>query len=301
MSVTFRPGTFDDSHTVYKIFQQSILDLSQRLGVMAITGGHDATVLAQMWDRRRSLFEHLANTAEHFWIAEKDGQAIGYARSVLRSNMLELTEFFVLPNEQSAGVGRELLARAFPKDASIHRSIVATTDSRAQARYLKSGVYARFPVYYCSRKPEAVTVETNLTFEQISTTPEHLQTLNSLDTNVLGHSREPDHHWLLANRQGYLYRRDGQPVGYGYLGTEVAGPIALLDDGDFPAVLAHAEREVSSRSEEFGCEVPMINRAAVDYLMARGFQLDSFFTFFMSDEPFGKFENYIFTSPPFFM
>ena len=90
-------------------------------------------------------------------------------------------------------------------------------------------------------------------------------------------------------------------MGYGYLGTEVAGPIALLDDGDFPAVLAHAEHEVSTRSEEFGCEVPMINRAAVDYLMARGFQLDSFFTFFMSDEPFGKFENYLFTSPPFFM
>ena len=42
MSVTFRPGTFDDSHLVYGIFQQSILDLSQRLGVMAITGGHDA-------------------------------------------------------------------------------------------------------------------------------------------------------------------------------------------------------------------------------------------------------------------
>jgi GNAT superfamily N-acetyltransferase len=301
MSVTFRPGTFDDSHTVYKIFQQSILDLSQRLGVMALTGGNDPEVLAQMWERRRPLFEHLANTAEHWWIAEKDGLPIGYARSILRGGMLELTEFFVLPAEQSAGVGRELLARAFPKDGAAHRSIVATTDSRAQGRYLKSGVYPRFPVYYCSRKPEAITIETDLTFEPISVTPDHLQTLNTLDTNVLGHAREADHRWLLANRQGYFYCRNGQPVGYGYLGIEVAGPIALLDESDFPAVLAHAEREVSARSEEFGCEVPMINRAAVDYLMGRGFQLDSFFTFFMSDAPFGKFENYIFTSPPFFM
>jgi GNAT superfamily N-acetyltransferase len=301
MAITFRPGTFDDSHTVYKIFQQSILDLSQRLGVMALTGGNDPEVLAQMWERRRSLFDHLANTAEHWWLAEKDGQPIGYARSILRSGMLELTEFFVLPAEQSAGVGRELLARAFPKDGSTHRSIVATTDSRAQGRYLKSGVYPRFPVYYCSRKPEAITIETDLTFESISGTPEHLQTLNALDTDVLGHSREADHHWLLANRQGYLYCRNSQPVGYGYLGIEVAGPIALLNDSDFPAVLAYCEREVATRSEEFGCEVPMINRAAVDYLLGRGFQLDSFFTFFMSDQPFGKFENYIFTSPPFFM
>jgi hypothetical protein len=29
--------------------------------------------------------------------------------------------------------------------------------------------------------------------------------------------------------------------------------------------------------------------------------LEDFTVFFMSDEPFGRFENYIFTSPPFFI
>lgn len=45
----------------------------------------------------------------------------------------------------------------------------------------------------------------------------------------------------------------------------------------------------------------MVNRAAVDYLLARGYQMDSFIALFMSDAPFGKFENYVVTSPPFFL
>jgi hypothetical protein len=45
----------------------------------------------------------------------------------------------------------------------------------------------------------------------------------------------------------------------------------------------------------------MINRAAIDYLLGRGFQLDGFFPFTMTDVPFGKFENYILTNPPFIL
>jgi hypothetical protein len=48
-------------------------------------------------------------------------------------------------------------------------------------------------------------------------------------------------------------------------------------------------------------QLPLVNRHAVDYLLGRGFQLEDFTVFFMSDEPFGRFENYVFTSPPFFM
>src|SRR5262245_39739669 len=107
MSLSFRPGVIDDSRAVFEVFQEAILDLSERTGVMAVSGGHDPVVLSEMWERRRPLWEHLARTAEHFWIAERDGRAIGYARSILRDGVRELTEFFVRPGEQAAGVGRE--------------------------------------------------------------------------------------------------------------------------------------------------------------------------------------------------
>jgi GNAT superfamily N-acetyltransferase len=299
-SLTFRPASGADSYTVFSIFRQSVLDLGQRLGVMAITGGYDPEVLAQLWESRRSLFEHLNHTAEHFWLAEKEGQAIGYARTIVRDGVRELTEFFVLPDYQLAGVGGELLKRVFPTDALKRRVIIATPDTRSVARYLKAGVYARFPIFYFSRPAEKVALATDLRWEPMLPTPEYLAVLRLIDLAVLDHQREVDHTWLLAQQQGYLYYRGGEPVGYGYLGQS-QGPFALLHPTDFPAVLAHAETEAARRGHNFGVEVPLINRAAVDYLLQRGCRLESFFAFFMSDAPFGKFENYIFPSPPFFM
>ncbi|MFN8453774.1 MAG: GNAT family N-acetyltransferase [Anaerolineae bacterium] len=298
--ITFRPGTLADSYTVYTIFRQSILDLGQRLGVMAITGGDNPDVLAQLWEDRRPLFEHLAGTAEHFWLAEKDGQPIGYARTIVRDGVRELTEFFVLPQHQLAGIGRKLLGRVFPADDIKRRVIIATPDTRSLARYLKVGVYPRFPTFYLSRSAEKVAVASDLRPEPIALSPENLARLRAIDLTVLGHQRDIDHTWLLEVQQGYLYYRGRETVGYGYLGQS-QGPFALLNEADFPAVLAHAETEAAAQGDVFGVEVPMINRAAVDYLLGRGCQLDSFFAFFMSDALFGKFENYIFPSPPFFM
>ena len=298
--ITYRSGTTEDSFTVFRIFEQSVTDLGQRLGVQAISGGDDPDVVAQLWERRRPLFEHLARTADQFWLAEKDGQAIGYARSIVRADLQELTELFVLPGEQSAGVGRELLRRAFPQNGASQRAIIATVDTRAVVRYLKTGVYPRFACSYFSRPAQSVSIPTDLSFQPISAVPETLAQLRAIDLALLEHRREEEHTWLLGNRQGYLYYRQGRPVGYGYLGYS-NGPFALLHESDFPAVLAHAEQQAATRQGEFGLEVPLINRAAVDYLLTQGFHLDGFITLFMCDRPFGKFENYIFPSPPFFI
>ena len=127
------------------------------------------------------------------------------------------------------------------------------------------------------------------------------RTLAEIDKRVLGFTRHVDHNWLLSDRLGYLYSRNDQPVGYGYLGVR-NGPFALLDKSDFPAVLAHAESQAAAQGRTgFGIEVPMINQVVVDYLLGRGFRMDTFMAVMMNDKPFAKFENYILTSPPFFM
>jgi len=59
--------------------------------------------------------------------------------------------------------------------------------------------------------------------------------------------------------------------------------------------------EAARRGADFGVEVPLVNRAALDFLFGRGFRMDSFFALFMSDVPFGRFDRYLFTSPPFFL
>jgi GNAT superfamily N-acetyltransferase len=302
MPITYRRATLADSRLAFDIFYESLNDFGRRINVMAITDGDDPLVLDNLWPNRQPLFDHLAETAENFWVAEdaETREALGYARTIMRDGCRELTEFFIRPGHQSGGVGRELLTRAFPRDGAYHRVIIATIDARAQALYLKSGVYPRFPIYYFARRPEPVSVPTDLTIEPITETPEIVQTLRQLDVTLFGHRRDIDLAWLLNTRTGFLYRRAGEPVGYGFTG-EQRGPFALLDANDFPAVLAHAETHAHSLGlTDFGFEVPLINEVAVQYLLGRGYQMDAFFAVFMSDKPFGKFENYIVTSPPFF-
>jgi len=267
---------------------------------MRISGGHDQQVMQNLWARRQALFDHLARTSDNFWIAEEDNKVIGFARSILRNRVRQLTEFFVLPESQSAGVGRELLARAFPVDGADHRFILATIDGRAVRRYLKAKVYPLFPCYAFSRPAEKVNLDSDLIIERIAPSAQAMGELIRLDNAILGFHREAEHAWLLGNRQGYFYKHNKEIIGYGYLG-EHNGPFAALDANDFPAILAHAEIEAALKGTEFSVEVPMVNRAAVDYLLSRGFKMESFFEFFMADSPFGKFENYILTSPPFFI
>lgn len=300
-TITYRPGTEADSYTVFNIFEQSVADLSRRLGSNISTSSADPETLARMWQERQSLYDHLSRTADQFWVAERGGQPIGFSRSISRGDVHELTELFVLPNQQSGGVGRELISRAFSKNGHAHRAIIATTDPRAQALYLKSGVYPRFSIYYFGRKPEIVSVPSDVTCKPIEASSETLELLGDLDVALIGHRRNLDHIWLLNDRSGYLYYRNGQPVGYGYLGYR-NGPFALLNPNDFPAVLAHAESHATENGrEKLGLEVPAVNEVAIDYLLSRKFKMDDFITFMMTNKPFGKFEHYILTNPPFFM
>lgn len=299
MTITYRKGTLADSYAVYQVFTRSIIDLGERTNVMAITGGNDPEVLKSLWQRRQPMFEFLAQTAAQFWVAEKDGEIIAYARSTEHDGLMDLTEFFVSPDQQSAGVGRELLTRAFQKSTARYRVIIATLDERALSRYLSAGVYARFPIKYFYRKAEKVEVPTDLNIEPLQLDI-HLEELNRIDRQIIGHARAVVHQWVITTRDGFVYKRNGEIVGYGYVGGG-NGPFALLDENDYPAVLAHAESLLAEKGEDFGAETPLINKKAIEYFTQRKYRLDAFTVLFMSNEPFGRFENYLCFSPIFFM
>ena len=299
MTIIYRKGTVEDSEAVFQVFTRSITDLGTRMNTMAITGGNNPEVMQSLWERRQPMFEFLARVAAQFWVAEKTGEIVGYARSIEHDRVMDLTEFFVLPNQQSGGVGRELLARAFPKSAARYRVIVATLDERALYRYLNAGVYGRFPIKYFYRKAEQVEVKSDLRMEPMRLDL-HLEQINRVDQQVIGHVRGTIHRWVANTREGYIYKRAGNVVGYGYVGGG-NGPFAVLDENDLPAVLAHAENLIAERGEDFGVETPLINRKAIEYFMERKYQIDSFTVLFMSNEPFGEFEKYLCFSPIFFM
>jgi GNAT superfamily N-acetyltransferase len=300
--IIFVPGTTADSYAVFLIFERAYADLTRRSGSTESTSIADPEALARMWAARRPMYDHLAATADQFWLARRGEKVLGFARSVLRGNLRLLTEFFVLPGEQSSGLGRELLARAFPAAGAERRWLLATSDLRAQALYLKQGLYPGFPAYYFWRQPRELPVQsTQLDIEAVESSAATIQAMGDIDSQLLDHRRDVDHKWLMSGRQAYLYYRGGEPVGYGYVGRR-SGPFALLNDADFPAVLVHAESETARLGRtHFGLEVPMVNPSAAAYLLSNGFQIDAFIAQFMSDGPVGHFSNYIITSPPFIL
>ncbi len=299
-----REATTEDTPAIFDVFGRTVVDLEQRLGAYPA----DAEPLTpedieRLWTAFASVFNHLGATAYASWVAEMDGQIMGYARSILRADMLELTDFFVLPTAQDAGIGKSLLAKVFPKDTPYHRSIIATSDLRALGRYLKEQVYIQFPVYKLyTESPQVVEYATDIQFKKFEEVDNVLPILNQIDHKILEVEREIDHQWFMDDRQGYLYYRGDKPVGYGYMNERNSGPFALLDDADFPAILAHAETiAATSEQNRLFIAVPMINQIALDYLLMRNFKMHPSFCYVMSEKSFGKFTNYLQTRPMLFI
>lgn len=291
----FRRAVSADSRACFDVFLPAIRDLTARQGA---PWEPDAE---KLWSRLQPMFEHLGRHAAEWWVAEDaDGRLAGYARSVERGGLFELSEFFVHPGRQSAGVGKRLLELAFPLERGEVRAIIATTDVRALRRYHAAGTFARFPICALQAAPSAdVVVDSSV--EVVRAGAGEISAMQGIEAEVLEFDRgRDDFEWLLGDREGWLYRREGRDIGFAFVGVAGIGPIAALDPADQVPILSHVEaRGAALGREEVGFEVPMINEVAMRHLLGRGYRLDSFFTFLLSSRPFGRFDRFIGFAPPF--
>src|SRR6185295_4227188 len=67
--ITYRSGSAADARILFEIFEAAIDDLGARMQASANSTAGDPDA----WERRRPLFEHLAQTGDRLWIAERDG------------------------------------------------------------------------------------------------------------------------------------------------------------------------------------------------------------------------------------
>jgi GNAT superfamily N-acetyltransferase len=181
MTIVIRPGTNEDLFDAFVIFQLALHGLQQSMGEASPEDKPNPDELDTSFAYFRMFTEYFTETAEHFWVAEEDGELIGFSRSMERDGVRQLSEFFVHPNRQAQGVGKRLLEAAFSPNGEPNRVVIGTSDIRALTRYLKSGVKFRFTIYDWWREPEIVPVETDLAIEPFQPTPENLTILNSID------------------------------------------------------------------------------------------------------------------------
>jgi len=297
--IRIRHAEAGDNYGAYRVLMRSIMDMFDRNGqgeAQTLTGEQ----LREGYAKDKYIYDFLQGEAEYFEVAERAGEIVGYARTINSGGLRSLTDFFVLPEVQATGVGKELLKRAFPPGEK-YRAIIATTDISAQALYMKAGLYPHTNIYSFVKAPEARTYQTDLQIVPVQKSKDVLNQLAEIDAEILEIRRDATHEWLLSHKTCFIYYRDNHPVGYGYAG-EMAGPFALLECSDYPAILAHAENFAAAHHyEKFNVNAPTINAAVVRYAMQNAFRLDDLTCVLMLEKPFGRFENYAVTVPMYFL
>jgi GNAT superfamily N-acetyltransferase len=296
---TIRRGTSTDLRPCHDLLWTSATDLGRRHGT-PLQGDADA-----WWEGIESVHRFLAEHAAEWWVAEAPdrGELIGYARSIERGGLFELTELFVRPGRQSNGIGRQLLEHAFPLERGEVRSIIATTDVRATARYYAADTVARFPYFTLTARPRSDAKPADLTAEPVGTDPAALAAISEIEGAVLDFPRGTDElNWLAETRPAYLFVRDAKPIGFAFIAKSGTGPIAALDDADLPAMLGHVESlAADAGSDPLELEIPGINVTAIRHLLGRGFRIDPWINLLMSNRPFGRFDRFVGFSPPIFL
>jgi GNAT superfamily N-acetyltransferase len=296
--ITLRRAIPDDTDACHRVMWHAITDLARRHG-MPMEGTAD--------DWRESSepqFSYLSHAAAEWWVAEETatGAIAGYARSIERGGLLELTEFFVHPARQAKGVGRALLGRALPPGRGEVRSIIATTDVSALARYYAAGTVARFPLLTLAGAPAAAAAPDGLHAVPVDVEASaQLAEVAAIERAVLAYPRgEAELRWILGRREGYLYRRGGVATGYAFVGRDGAGPIAALEAEELVAQLLHVESRAQALGvDRLSLQVPGLNAVAVRHLVARGFRIDPWVNLLMSNRPNGRFDRFVAFSPVF--
>ena len=227
MPLAFRPARADELQRAQELVVRSINDLTERHGF-----GPMATV-------RRPDFQlfSLKDDPDGLWVAETNGEIVGFAFSWVCDDLWFLAELFVAPSHQGCGVGNQLLAHTFEhakKAGTTNKSLITFTfNVVSQGLYIRHGMLPRLPIYLFSAGREelkAAPQGTKLRTTPIEQTPSHLKILAGLDSNTLGVSREKHHRYLLGDGtvKGILLHDDAGCVGYAYVSaTGHVGPLAV--------------------------------------------------------------------------
>ena len=296
--IVFRRGVPADARVCHQLLHEAVTDYERHHGT-PLEGAEP-----EWWSGMEPYYAYLAVDSAEWWVAQDgaSGPLIGYARSIDNDGLFELTEFFVKPGHQAQGIGRELIARAFPERPGSTRCIIATRDVRAIARYYASGMAVRFPFFELSGPTRPAEPPADLGVRRVESEAD-VAAVRELELDVLGFERsEPQLQALLEARETYLYHRGAAAIGFAFVSRFGIGPIGALDPRDLPGILLHVEGRLHAMGVaemELGVAGP--SDEAIRHLLSRGFRLDPYMSFLLSDRPFGKFDRFIGFYPPLFL
>ena len=294
--ILFRQARPDDMAGCVRVFLRSATDLSRRLGTAPPTF------------RVRDMVPPLAHLQKTdpkgFQVAVRDGRVVAFASTILRGRTHFLSMFWALPSLQSKGVGRRVLTRAFEKPrppASAVRCVYASLDLRAQALYLKFGMYPRGMFYLLKGPPKRMprprrTVELVPIGEVGKTSRRMLTVAARFDRVFRAARRDADIRFVMGipGARFFLVRARGATIGYAIVTEKGRVGPACVTDPRYSAGLAWALQEAA---RDMGAEnlvviVPGVNSGALEIFLRAGLKSE-FLGAWMSAKPVGSFESYL--------
>jgi ribosomal protein S18 acetylase RimI-like enzyme len=225
--IAFRPARAEELQRAEELVVCSINDLTER---------HGFGPMATLRPPDFQLFS-LKDDPDGLWVAEADGEIVGFALSWVCGDLWFLAELFVAPGHQGRKIGNELLARTFAyaskAGARTKALITFTFNVVSQGLYIRHGLFPRLPIYLFSGARE--TLVSRLQGEKLRCTPieltaSNLKNLAQLDAGALGVSREKHHRYLLndGTMKGIFLQEGDDCVGYAYVSaTGHVGPLAV--------------------------------------------------------------------------
>ena len=128
-----RPMTEDDVAAVGDVMVEAFADLERRLHLPPSAPGDAAGAYVR-------LLRILGTDPGGCWVAEDEAGIGGAALAIVREGVWGLSLLVVRPDVQSAGIGRELLARALAYgDEAAGAIVLASPDPRALRAYARAG------------------------------------------------------------------------------------------------------------------------------------------------------------------
>ena len=299
MSVVCRPARAQDLEFAEALVVSSINDLTERhgFGEMAVSS-----------PPRFQMFS-LRDDPDGLWVAEEDDRILGFAWSLVCSDMWFLAQLFVSPHHQGRSIGNELIKRTLEhagKSGASNRVLITFSfNTVSQGLYIRHGLLPRFPIYSVSASREHLVGSSQgpqLDFTPLKEEASTLRRLGQADERVLGVSREKHHRYLIndSGTRGFNFYDGSDWVGYAYVdvGGHI-GPLAVMESHAIaPAFRTALHLAAESGSSRISAFLPGTSVAVLNTAMEHGMRI-KFPMLLMSSREFGNWVQYLPRNPGF--
>jgi GNAT superfamily N-acetyltransferase len=274
VQVELRPITPADLEACIEIFYVADEALTTGLG-LSVQPRNPAAMMG--------IFEHVSTTTPHrAWLAERDGEILGFGMGADREDLAFLSFLFVRPNVQLGGIGRALYERCIPRDG-YRATCIWSVQPISAALYARDGLVPRVPFYTFIGRPRSALPGLAA---GMALAPIDERQLDLLDREVLGFTRAVDHTaWQRWERMPFALLEGADLAGYGYVQRAGRlGPVVVRRQEHLLPLIGALMEQIEV-VEDWMVHVPGVAADAFAGLLAAGMRLDGPPVIFCATQP----------------